>query len=271
MAVSFSSKDVDRKAVAVRTAIATARESLKDPKFVQQLGARRTDFESRLNRLEAALAEYEAAMGAARPENDGTVAAVGVATVSAGGASLNPYVIIGGLLILSFASSVGLAEMTRAMKASRRLDTESIGLRDLLQTLTRPVSPPVPSPVSPEVMTKLLDTMVQRAMEAAAIATTAAAAESWIELQRYLGTTILAVAGTKAAVVAIHHRVMEIVGRFPPQPKCLDLLDDYMDAWHWATRNPMKGWNRFLKAALALIKCIGRDRPGPGGLTAGIL
>jgi len=266
MAVSFTSKDVDKKAVAVRTALTTARASLQDSKFVQQLGARRADYEARLKRLEAALVEYETAMGVVQPAPNATAAVIGAATVTAGGATLNPFVIVGGLLILSFATSVGLAEMTRAMKASRRLDAESVGLRDFLKAVTKPVTPPV----NPELMKKLLDNMVQQAIDAATVATTAAAAESWLELQRLLGTTILAVVGTLTAVTIVHRRVKKLLDQSPLDPECQSLLDDYMDAWHWATRNPMKGWNRFLKAAVDLLKCLGRSWPGPGGLTTGI-
>lgn len=265
MAFSLSEEDVDQKAVAAQTAVAAARKSLQDPNFVKQLGANRAEFERRLQLVEAALLEYERSIGVIRKgESPGAVAVMGMATT--GAATLNPYLLVGGMIAASLMVSVGYSEIMRAGRSARRLDVESVGLRDFIASLPKPTMPPV----DPNLVKALVNSLLQQAKVAAAAAATAEAAEAMWALQKLIGTTILAVAGTQAAVRLIHSHVMDMVGRFPPQPHCQTLLIEFEEHFRAALRNPRGHWKAFIEAAIALLRCIGRGMP-PGGLTRGVL
>ena len=254
-------KKSDEQSAAAQAGLDAARRLLADPKFINQLGNRRVEFQRLIWELEQTLKRYDDEAGIIKSDSFNATVVMGTATTT-----FNPYVIAAGLFAAAILGPT-FGQTIKHAQTQRALESAAGKLRDFIKATGWAI---VRSPL-------------YGAAEAGAVAAILAAYQlqqvslqllSAATLEKALGVAAgTLVVPTKEALDLIRDGIADLLLRMPPG--CKDLATDYKNHLARAnnvvrgigsTGNTTKIWKAFLEAAAKLVACITGSN-GPGGPT----
>jgi hypothetical protein len=269
----------DEKAIAARKAYEEGRKSLGDKDFLARLGWKRAKFEQSLQRLEEALKAYEEARGIAYSGGSGAVAVFAATAttwgrlgVGAGSRSLQPEVVIGGLVLMALAAAISGPSVFDIAK-------EAIADRELTQAMkeTADALPGPPPPADFGLLNAVVVTYVT-AMVSAALAQQQVALMTATKAQTLaglLGIPPVNLSPSNTAVNAIKVAMLALLARMPSPPGCRPRQEEYNRHLGRANNSFARGssygaaaekiFANFVEAATTFARCVlGGGGPPPG-------